>query len=310
MGLLAVGLLAPELAESGHWATRARDEIAEQAQLQVLPDGGGAEQSFAYLVFLLDMLLISTALLDARGEAVPAEIVAALDRAASALALLVDGDEPDPVYGDTDDGRALMLDARGGGEDARSVSASIAARLGHAGARRVAKHPDGRVPILFGAEGLERFAATPPGAPASSGLLADTGLVVLRFGGLRALFDVGPLGYLSIAAHGHADGLSVTLSEGPDELVVDPGTGSYLDPWFRSWFRGTEAHPTVAVDGRDQSEQGGAFLWTRHVDARLLACDTARGVAVGELDCDGVAHRRAGIELGHRRRQSAAGQER
>lgn len=304
LGLLAVGLLAPELADSERWSARAGAEIAEQARLQVLPDGAGAEQAFAYHLFLLEMLLIATALLDARGMTVPAAVVAALERAGDALALLVDGDEPDPAFGDADDGRALMLDGRGG-EGARSIAASIAARLGHPGARRVAGHLDGRVPMLFGEAGMERFAATPPGAPASSGILPDAGIVVFRFAGLRALFDVGPLGYLSIAAHGHADGLSLVLCDGSDELVVDPGTGSYLDAAIRSWFRGTVSHATVAVDGLDQSEQGGAFLWVRHGNAYLRSWDPEHLVAVGAHDGLGrrrgrVAHRRMVARVGSR----------
>lgn len=302
MGLLAVGLLAPELAASEGWAAEASAEIAAQALLQVLPDGGGAEQSFAYEVFVLDMLLIAAALLDARGRAVPPAMTDALRRAGGALALLLDDDEPDPAFGDADDGRALRLDGRPD-RDARGVAAGIAARLGESGARRVARDCDAYVPLLFGSEGLTRFAATVPDAPARSGVLPDAGIVVIRTGGLRALFDAGSLGYLSIAAHGHADALSVVVSAGPDELVTDPGTGSYLDPTRRSWFRGTPAHATVAVDERDQSEQGGAFLWTRHGDARLLSWDPARLGAVGEHDGysglgEGVAHRRAVVRLG------------
>ena len=179
MGLLAVGLLAPELAASEGWAAEASAEIAAQALLQVLPDGGGAEQSFAYEVFVLDMLLIATALLDARGRAVPPAMTDALRRAGGALALLLDDDEPDPAFGDADDGRALRLDGRPD-RDARGVAAGIAARLGESGARRVARDCDAYVPLLFGSEGLTRFAATVPDAPARSGVLPDAGIVVIR----------------------------------------------------------------------------------------------------------------------------------
>jgi hypothetical protein len=292
LGLLAIGLLAPELAQSERWSSSATAEIALQAELQVLKDGAGAEQAFAYHVFLLDMLLIATALLDARGRTVPAAVVEALDRAGRALALLVDDDEPDPAFGDADNGRALDIDGRDC-VDARTVAASIAARLGHPGARRVARRPDARVSLLFGRAGLERFAATPVEARPASGILPDAGIVVLRFAGQRALFDVGALGYLSIAAHGHADGLSVVLSDGPQDLVVDPGTGSYRNPAIRSWFRGTGSHPTVAVDGLDQSEQGGPFLWVRHRNARLCLWDSERLVAVGACDGPGAGHGRA-----------------
>ena len=45
---------------------------------------------------------------------------------------------------------------------------------------------------------------------------------------MRLVFDAGPLGYLGIAAHGHADALSVLLSVAGQPVLVDPGTYSYL----------------------------------------------------------------------------------
>ena len=250
-------------------------------------------------------MLVAAALLGARGLEVPDPILQALDRAGDGLAMLLDGDEPDPAFGDADDGRAIVLDAADS-RDGRGVAAGIAACCGHRGARRRRARPTTRAPcVLFGEEGVRRFAATPPAGPAASGVLEEAGIVVLRFGGLRVLFDVGPLGYLSIAAHGHADALSIALCEGHEEVVVDPGTGSYLDPVRRRWFRGTAAHATVTVDDRDQSQQGGAFLWLRHGNARLLEWDAANLVAIGEHDGylrlpDPVTHRRAVARIGER----------
>jgi len=74
--------------------------------------------------------------------------------------------------------------------------------------------------------------------------------------------DAGALGYGAIAAHGHADALSFTLSVGGREFLIDPGTYAYhTQERWRQYFRGTSAHNTVRVDGRDQSEQGGNFMW-------------------------------------------------
>jgi len=79
-----------------------------------------------------------------------------------------------------------------------------------------------------------------------------------------AVFDAAPLGYLSIAAHGHADCLSFTLSLGGEPLLIDPGTYCYhTEPEWRNYFRGTSAHNTVRVDQQDQSEIGGPFMWVR-----------------------------------------------
>jgi hypothetical protein len=82
---------------------------------------------------------------------------------------------------------------------------------------------------------------------------------------VRLVADAGPLGYLSIAAHGHADALAFTLSVGGREILVDPGTYAYhTQKKWRDYFRGTSAHNTIRIDGVDQSVIGGNFLWTHH----------------------------------------------
>jgi hypothetical protein len=88
---------------------------------------------------------------------------------------------------------------------------------------------------------------------------------------VRMIVDAGPLGYLSIAAHGHADALSVVLNVGGEEVLIDPGTYSYhTEPEWRRYFRSTRAHNTVLVDDTDQSSQSGNFMWSKHAVARCL----------------------------------------
>jgi len=85
------------------------------------------------------------------------------------------------------------------------------------------------------------------------------------------VFDAGPLGYPSIAAHGHADALSFCLALEGDWWLVDPGTYAYhSEHGWRDYFRGTAAHNTLELNGTNQSEIGGPFLWVRHARGRLL----------------------------------------
>jgi hypothetical protein len=87
---------------------------------------------------------------------------------------------------------------------------------------------------------------------------------------IKGMLDCGPLGYLGIAAHGHADALALTLSIGGEPCLVDPGTYSYWQPRkWRDYFRGTSAHNTARVDGLDQSVGGGRFLWLRKARATI-----------------------------------------
>jgi hypothetical protein len=117
---------------------------------------------------------------------------------------------------------------------------------------------------------------------------------------VRILVDAGPLGYLSIAAHGHADALSFTLGIGDREILVDPGTYCYhTEPDWRRYFRSTLAHNTVGIDGLDQSTQAGNFMWAHHATARCIEFDAGSDVQrfVGEHDGyarleDPVVHRR------------------
>jgi len=108
---------------------------------------------------------------------------------------------------------------------------------------------------------------------------------------IRVVADAGPLGYLSIAAHGHADALSFTLSAAGREILVDSGTFSYhTQTRWREYFRGTTAHNTLRVDGEDQSLSGGNFLWIKHANGRALAFDSG-------IDRDRVL----GVHDGYRR---------
>ncbi len=80
--------------------------------------------------------------------------------------------------------------------------------------------------------------------------------------------DGGPHGFLSIAAHGHADALSIEVRHDGVDLLVDPGTYCYHgEPEWRSYFRSTRAHNTIEIDGEDQAHEAGPFMWAEHADA-------------------------------------------
>ncbi len=160
-GLLVLAAMTPELRDSSRWLDDAVEALEEEVDLQIRADGTSAEQAFSYHVFVLDLLLVSVASLDSIGRSLPSGLAGALTRSGDALWAQLGDDEPAPSYGDTDDGRALVLDSTDL-RDPRGVASAIAARLGHAKAARVAHRLDSTAWWLFGHDGATRFARTHP----------------------------------------------------------------------------------------------------------------------------------------------------
>lgn len=298
-GLITVHSLFPELDVPASLRADAMDSLAAEADRQILPDGAGAEQAISYQMFTAELLSLVVVLLRLRGDHVPPQLIGALGRSSKYLAHLVGSDDPEPRYGDDDDGFALRL----GSEPKRTVRQHLGVVAAITENGIASRYSETTLMAAWFAVALgTHIAASGAGVGrcvSTAGVYAPHGgLVVLRDGRHRLTMDVGPLGYLSIAAHGHADALAVTLSAQGRELIVDPGAASYYGkPEWRAVHRGTRAHPTVCVDGVDQSDIGGPFYWRRHAATSVRSVDLGRGVVDAEHDGyrrleDPVVHRR------------------
>jgi len=100
---------------------------------------------------------------------------------------------------------------------------------------------------------------------------STSGYTIINCNNTVLTFDHGPLGMAPLYNHGHADALSITISVGSKEMLVDPGTYRYNgEPEFRKYFKGTRAHNTVTIDGLDQAVQETGFIWSRPYKAKLV----------------------------------------
>ena len=123
----------------------------------------------------------------------------------------------------------------------------------------------------------------------------DAGLTLLRTAPgqepeIWCRCDGGPHGFLSIAAHAHADALSVEVRCGGVDILADPGTYCYHgEPAWRSYFRSTVAHNTAELAGQNQSTEGGPFLWLRHATAREIEVRDTGGSVSWTAEHDGYA---------------------
>ena len=238
----------------------ARDAIEAEADKQILADGAGAEQTPTYAAFSAELILLCASAARQAGTP-PAPSV---DARLAAFADFVDWLPPKTGFGDDDEGRALTLgDER---DYVRSVGAAIHGFLRQPGQ---APEPGDFRALFFGAptepsrqrQGLRTFA--------QGGLSIWRGEINRR--AVDLTFDHGPLGYLSIAAHGHADALSLSLCIDGEPVLVDPGTWLYGSGGaWRSWFRSTPAHNTLNIDGDSQSIVSGTFNWSHKAVATLV----------------------------------------
>jgi hypothetical protein len=102
-----------------------------------------------------------------------------------------------------------------------------------------------------------------------SRFFADAGVAVMTSGDTHIVADAGPFGTGS-GGHSHSDTLSIVVRRGASDVLIDPGTYTYIsDPDWRNRFRGSAAHNTVRVNGRDQAVPAGPFRWNDKPDVRL-----------------------------------------
>jgi hypothetical protein len=118
------------------------------------------------------------------------------------------------------------------------------------------------------------------------------GISILYQGDIRLYMDHGELGYDRLAAHGHADSLSVWLIKGKQRIWADFGSYCYSAvPQWRAWSRSTEAHNTVTIGHKSSSTPLGAFGWRKRAQSFLLSRDESH-IEAAHDGYDGNRHTR------------------
>lgn len=295
---------------SARWGAEALRSLERHLRSNTFPSGLNRELATEYHGLVLELGLAAVAEADAADVPVPATVRLVLLRMTDALAAVVDNRLRPPRQGDADDGHGLVVDGAGTDRWASLLT------TGDAVFGRLAWWPevtgtDVRTPLLaalirpYPKDGTAPAATRPASRP---GHFADAGMTILR--GPAEIWcrcDGGPHGFLSIAAHAHADALSVEVRHDGVDVLADPGTFCYHgQPEWRQYFRSTLGHNTLQLDGDDQSVSGGPFLWTRQARSRVLVADTSDASDGGtahwcaEHDgyrrTDGAVHRRR-VEL-------------
>lgn len=313
-GLFIGALTWPHWPQAAEWQATAQVILEREAMLQNAPDGVNREQSASYQQHVIDMLLLPLLALRASGADFSPAYASNIERMLEFLASIMDMDGNVPMIGDADDGMVARLMQGENKGRYRSSLATGAILFERSDFRVKAGELDDKTRWLLAVAGsakagcrmpFDTLAQTTRPLPVRQAF-HEGGYYILGCDfetkdEIRLVADAGPLGYQRIAAHGHADALSFTLSVGGEELLIDPGTYAYhtQGPW-RQYFRGTSAHNTVRVDGEDQSQPGGNFMWLKKAAAGCSHWRSSAAEDIFEGWHDG--YRRLADPVTHQRR--------
>jgi hypothetical protein len=292
LGLFYAGVLFPDLARARRWRARGAQILIAECERQILPDGVYFEQATCYQRYTAEIYLHFLILASRNGFEVPATVGTRLQQLVNFLVAVRRPDGSVPQIGDADGGWLLPLVPRGP-DDLRGIWSMAAAFFGRPDYAWAAA---GLTPEVFwllgptGADAFETLVSAPP-QTARSQVFPHGGYVVMRSGwepdAHHLIFDVGPLGCPVSGGHGHADLLSIQCAVFGEPYLVDAGTYCYGgDPGSRDYFRSTQAHSTVIVDGEPQAVPAGPFRWQARPGARLR-----HWLATAEADFADADHR-------------------
>ena len=223
--------------------------VADCVMEQFASDGGNREQALHYHLFAWEMAWHAQRLMGVQASPV-------IDRLASAAEFFVRMTHPlEPWdYGDSDDAQVLPIVLNRG----EALSEWQSWLAGHEQGATLA-YWIGPTPLgsrLVANEGLQE----------GWWLAKESGMAVCELDDWLLRLDASPLGYGTMAAHGHCDALHLSIWAGAQALVIDPGTGGYYGMADRraqlaSW----EAHNgPQPVQGFHTPKRTGTFLFSDH----------------------------------------------
>jgi hypothetical protein len=282
LALYAIGRMYPRMPGARRFLRIGGRVIEQQLDFQIKPDGSHFEQSTYYHAYALDMFLLYYVL---AGR--PSHINAKLLQMARYLDALAGHSRRLFSSGDDDGGR-LFHPFGERDRFCRATLATCANLFPELGFEYCSKDVYEQAAWWLGPGATLSASRSSPRT--ESNAFADSGVVVLHSGAVQLLFDAGPFGRGG-AGHSHADTLNILVRRGEDTLLADSGTFSYVsDAAARNWFRGTAAHNTIRIDGKDQADPVKPFRWENKPAVRL----NRSGESFADAQCEyrGFVHRR------------------
>ncbi len=279
---LFLAALKWQFPQSERWLKKSKRGLEREIRKQHSENGINKEEAAEYIQFITDFFLLSYVGGCNAGVCFSDEYKDMLRKIMSFINHFLDCRFNYPHYGDDDDGFVLRLDSRQTADsNFKSLLISAALLFNESGFLSGINEFDIKNALLFGEEGKRQFFSllkhSSPTRKKDEMLLykKEGHFIIKKIVNQKEIychFDAAPLGFLSIAAHGHADALSFILTIEGQPFLVDSGTYTYhADPLFRKYFVGTLAHNTVRINQLDQAFHAGPTMWNHHFTITSLS---------------------------------------
>ncbi|CAN5578229.1 alginate lyase family protein [soil metagenome] len=265
--------------ESKVWQNYSLKGLEKQFPLQYSQNGVNREETARYTQYISDLFLISYSIGVKNGVSFSESYKNLLYKQGEYILNLLDVNNFCLQYGDEDDGKVLVWTKDNCEDNFASILGSGTVLFGDERFKSKSKSFDLKNWLLWGSAGQKKYDEVESvQSVLSSEFYEEEGHIIFRkmepeISGSEIYlhFDAAPLGFLSIAAHGHSDALSVALHVDGEQFLTDPGTYAYhTDKEWREYFVSAMAHNTICIDNKNQAEHAGPTLWIDHFKVRIL----------------------------------------
>jgi hypothetical protein len=270
--------------DSEKWIRYSQTGLENEIIKQHSKNGINKEEAAEYIQFITDFFLLSCIVGENTNRPFSKNFKQQLYKIFCYIYDLLDCIGNYPKYGDEDDGKCFILDYDENFNNFKSLLTSGAIIFEDPLFKSKGNKFDIKNHFLFGESGRQIYESIPENSfNESSKFFVDEGHYIFRKkeedNEIYMHFDAAPLGYLSIAAHGHADALSFILHIDGHPIFIDSGTYTYhTEKEWRNYFIGTLAHNTVRIGQKDQAINGGPTLWIRHYKTSILDYSSSKNV--------------------------------
>lgn len=252
------------------WKMLAINILDEELYKQNYSDGVNKEMSLHYQTFGMEAYALVMHLLQCNKEKVPNSWISMLSKQCEFVASSMVSETTACEFGDNDEGKILDLE---GGEICHYRYLLQLCSLVLGKRYETFERPSETINWLFSEKGITKCIDLPLSSVDDSRTFPNGGYSFLRSNDKKIVvgIDHAPLGFGSIAAHGHADALSLQLYVDGQCILGDPGTFIY-HCWIdkRNEYRKSCNHNTVWTK-EEQSQLLGAFLWGKKAKTSLTS---------------------------------------